>query len=287
MKSILIQLDTDPQPSVFDRVVAIDAGIDHLFTYGGVTPETVESLVHGAIFTRGVTDLSNTAIFVGGSDVTAGERVFAAVQQAFFGPMRVSVMMDSNGSNTTAAAAVLRARRHVSLSGTVAVVLGGTGPVGQRAAELLVLEGAEVRLGSRSQERAAATCATISARLPESRLVPVSTADSDSIPATLAGASTVIAAGATGVQLVSVEARSGAADLQVAIDLNAVPPLGIEGVEMTDKAVDRNGVACYGAIGVGGTKMKIHTAALKRLFDASERVLDNEAIYRIGESLES
>ena len=144
-----------------------------------------------------------------------------------------------------------------------------------------------MRLGSRSQERAAATCATISARLPESRLVPVSTADSDSIPATLAGASTVIAAGATGVQLVSVEARCGAADLQVAIDLNAVPPLGIEGVEMTDKAVDRNGVACYGAIGVGGTKMKIHTAALKRLFDASERVLDNEAIYRIGESLES
>lgn len=287
MKSILIQLDTDPQPSVFDRVVAIDAGIDHLFAYGGVTPETVESLVHGAIFTRGVTDLSQTAIFVGGSDVMAGERVFAAVQQAFFGLMRVSVMMDSNGSNTTAAAAVLRARRHVSLSGTVAVVLGGTGPVGQRAAELLALEGAEVRLGSRSQERAAATCATISARLPESRLVPVSTADPDSIPATLAGASTVIAAGATGVQLVSVEARSGAADLQVAIDLNAVPPLGIEGVEMTDKAVDRNGVACYGAIGVGGTKMKIHTAALKRLFDGSEGVLDNEAIYRIGESLES
>ena len=62
---------------------------------------------------------------------------------------------------------------------------------------------------------------------------------------------------------------------------------GIEGVEMTDKAVDRNGVACYGAIGVGGTKMKIHTAALKRLFDGSEGVLDNEAIYRIGESLES
>ncbi len=286
MKSVLIQFDTDPQPSVFDRVVAVDAGVEHLFAYGGVTPETVESLVHGAIFTRGVTDLSQTAIFVGGSDVAAGERVFAAVQQAFFGPMRVSVMMDSNGSNTTAAAAVLRARRHVSLPGTVAVVLGGTGPVGQRAAELLALGGAEVRLGSRSEERAAATCAAITARVPESCLVPVSTADPDTIPKTLEGAATLIAAGATGVQLVSAEARCEAGELQVAIDLNAVPPLGIEGVEMTDKAVDRSGVACYGAIGVGGTKMKIHTAALKRLFDAAEAVLDTEAIYRIGESLE-
>ena len=57
MKSILVQLDTDPQPSVFDRVVAVDAGVDQLFSHGGATPETVESLVHGAIFTRGIPDL--------------------------------------------------------------------------------------------------------------------------------------------------------------------------------------------------------------------------------------
>ena len=78
MKSILVQLDTDPQPSVFDRVVAVDAGVDQLFSYGGATPETVESLVHGAIFTRGVPDLSRTAIFVGGSDV-ACDGVFVYV----------------------------------------------------------------------------------------------------------------------------------------------------------------------------------------------------------------
>ncbi len=74
MKSILVQFDTDVQPSVFDRVVAVDSGVEQLFAYGGVTPETVESLVHGAIFTRGVHDLSSTAIFVGGSDVAACTR---------------------------------------------------------------------------------------------------------------------------------------------------------------------------------------------------------------------
>jgi hypothetical protein len=292
MKSILVQFDTDEQPSVFDRVVAVDAGIDELFAYGGVTAETVESLVHGTIFTRGIADLSSTAIFVGGSDVEAGERVFAAVQSAFFGPMRVSVMMDANGSNTTAAAAVLRARRHVPLASSVAVVLGGTGPVGVRVAELLALEGTVVRVGSRSVERAGEACETIAGRLGAERLEgvtleAVATGDAESVSSALSGASAVIAAGTTGVQLVSAETLAAAKDIQVAIDLNAVPPLGIEGIEMTDKAVETRGVVRYGAIGVGGTKMQIHTAALKRLFDSNDQVLDTEAIYRIGESLES
>ena len=72
---ILIQLDTDPQPSVFDAVVAVDAGADHLFRHGGVTPENVRDLVYGALFTRGPADLAATAIFIGGSNVAAGEAV--------------------------------------------------------------------------------------------------------------------------------------------------------------------------------------------------------------------
>src|SRR5262245_49818321 len=154
MKKILIQLDTDPQPSSFDRVVAVDADIDHLFSYGGVTPQTVEPLVHGAIFTRGGKDLAHTALFIGGSHVAAGEALFEKVRATFFGPMRVSVMMDSNGSNTTAAAAVLSARKHLALAGTTAVVLAGTGPVGLRAAQLLTAAGAHVRVGSRGLDRA-------------------------------------------------------------------------------------------------------------------------------------
>ena len=74
MKRILIQLDTDPLPSSFDRVVAVDAGVDELFSYGGVTPDNLTPLVHGAMFTRGPDQLANTAIFIGGSDVDADER---------------------------------------------------------------------------------------------------------------------------------------------------------------------------------------------------------------------
>jgi hypothetical protein len=71
----------------------------------------------------------------------------------------------------------------------------------------------------------------------------------------------------------------------VAIDLNAVPPLGIEGVEVTDRAQPRDGVVCYGAIGVGGTKMKIHKAALARLFESNEQVLDAEEVYDLALTL--
>ena len=42
---------------------------------------------------------------------------------------------------------------------------------------------------------------------------------------------------------------------------------------------------CYGALGVGGVKMKIHKAAVRRLFTANDQVLDAEAIFEIGRDL--
>src|SRR5262249_21934979 len=102
MKKLLLQLDSDRNPSAFDRIVAYDAGADEVLSYGGVTAADVASLVHGAMFTRGPADLRHTAMWVGGSDVSAAESVFATLQKTFFGPFRVSAMMDANGCNTTA-----------------------------------------------------------------------------------------------------------------------------------------------------------------------------------------
>ena len=285
MRKILIQLDTDPHPSVFDRVVAIDAGVDELFSYGGVTPENVVGLVHGAIFTRGVPDLKNTAIFIGGSNVVAGEVLLKKVQKTFFGPMRVSVMMDSNGSNTTAAAAVLAARKQMSLARANVLVLGGTGPVGHRAAQILAAEGAEVRVASRTHDKAEQTCFAIAAAVSAARITPWASGTQAELDAACVDVSLIIAAGAAGVELLSTEKRISLNSLKVAVDLNAVPPLGIGGVEVMDKAKDRDGVICYGAIGVGGSKMKIHRAAVARLFESNDQVLDTAAIYAIGQSL--
>jgi hypothetical protein len=106
---ILIQLDTDPQASVFDAVVAIDAGAERLLQYANIKPEQVRDLVHGAMYTRGPADLKHTAIFVGGSNVAHGEQVFRNAVDTMFEPFKVSVMIDCNGSNSTAAAAVISA----------------------------------------------------------------------------------------------------------------------------------------------------------------------------------
>jgi hypothetical protein len=281
-RKILIQLDSDPQPSVFDRVVAIDAGADELFSYGGVRPEQVRDLVHGAIFTRGPDDLKNTALFVGGGDVAAGERLLAEARKHMIPQygLQVSVMLDANGANTTAAAAARLARKQLNgLSALPALVLGGTGPVGQRVALLLAHEGAAVRVGSRQKDRSEKVCATIRQRKPQAKLEAVATASPQELTAALDGQVLVIAAGAAGVVLLPKAARLACKTLKVAIDLNAVPPLGIEGVEVTDKAKERDGVECFGAVGVGGTKMKIHKAAIARLFERNDQVLDAEEIY--------
>lgn len=282
--AILVQLDTDPHPSVFDRVVAVDAGVQHVFSYGGVTPQNVVPLVHGCIFTRGPKDLHRTAIFVGGSDVTAGEAVLAAVKKALIPEygMSVSLILDSNGSNTTAAAAVRAASRHLDLSSAKSLVLGGTGPVGQRVARLLAKQGGHVRIGSRLRDRAEAVCLLIRNHVPGAQVEAVSVASGSDAPKALEGRSLVVAAGAAGALLLPKKHRDTCPTLRVAIDLNAVPPAGIEGVELPDRGRERDDIVCYGAIGIGDTKMKAHKAALAQMFQANNAAFDIEEVYDIA-----
>lgn len=287
MKRILIQLDTDALASTFDRVVAIDAGVDELFSYGGVTPENVEGLVHGAMFTRSPSNLKNTAIFIGGSNVTAGEALLAKVRKTLFDPLRVSVMMDSNGSNTTAAAAVIAASKHVDLTQTTALILGGTGPVGCRAAQILLSHGATVRLASRTLDKAQATCTQLAEHVDTAKLMPCESTSPEGLTAACDGAEVIIGAGAARVQFLTADQLFALTALKVALDLNAVAPEGLGGITMSDKAVTKHGKVCYGALGVGGTKMKIHTAAIQKLFEKNTFVLDTAAIFEIGRDLSS
>ena len=285
-KKILIQLDSDSHPSSFDSVVAFDAGVDHLLQYGEVQATSVTPIVHGAMFTRGGNDLKNTAIFIGGSDVAQAETLLKACQDAFFGPVRVSLMLDANGCNTTASAAVVAASRHVALSGTRAVVLGGTGPVGRRVAHLLAGDGADVVLTSRSSERAERTCEEIKSETGANTVTPMGIMSHDQTAAAMQDAEIVIACGAAGIELVSEKTLTAVKSLKVAIDLNAVPPSGIGGISPMAKAVEYGHGVGYGAIGVGGLKMKAHKAAIAALFEANDTVLDAEQIYAIAKAID-
>jgi hypothetical protein len=283
---ILIQLDTDQQPSVFDAVVAVDAGVEHLFRHGGVTPENVRDLVYGALFTRGPADLSATAIFIGGSNVSAGEAVLNQVKKTFFGPFKVSVLFDANGANTTAAAAVLAALQSHggSLDGVSVAVLAATGPVGQRAARLLCRLGATVAVGSRSLDRATTLAETLH-QTTGGTVTPFAASNTDDLAKALHDSAIIVSAGAAGVTLLPASVWRNLPKLKALIDLNAVPPLGIEGVDASDKNTERDHVRAWGALGVGGTKMKIHKKAIQELFTANDKVLDAEQVLELGRSL--
>ena len=288
-RKILLQLDTDSRASSFDSVVAVDSDVDVLLCHADVTPENVVDIVYGAIFTRPAKHLSSTAIFVGGSNVSAGEEVMDKIVNTFFGNHRVSLMLDSSGANTTAAAAVVAAMRHGSggdepLAGKSAVVLGATGPVGRRVVRLLASAGASVVLGSRSQGRAEEAAAEIAAAVEGASITGAATGEASELAAAMEGAELVFATGGPGVCLLSEAARKACGSLEVAIDLNAVPPEGIEGVGPTVAGEEIDGVTCYGAIGVGGIKMKIHRSCVASLFESNDRVLDADEMLAVGRS---
>jgi hypothetical protein len=283
VKKLLLQLDSSAHPSVFDRVVAFDAGADEVMSYGGVTVETIRDLVHGAIFTRGPKHLHSTAIFIGGSDMAQGERLLAAVQKAFFGPLRVSVMLDSNGSNTTAVAAVAKMKKAIgSLEGRAVVVTAGSGPVGLRAAGLLSKAGARVTVTSR-RPATGALAETIRQRFGGS-IREVTMADSAGASQALEGTEMLLNAGPAGVCLIPRSAWVGRPGLEVAADVNAVPPLGVEGIDVTDDGRVKDGVTTFGALGIGGLKMKVHKACIARLFEKNDLLLDAESIAELADS---
>jgi ribulose 1,5-bisphosphate synthetase/thiazole synthase len=285
MRKLLLQLDSSRLPSVFDQVVAYDAGADEIMSYGGVTEGDVRDLVHGCIFTRGPKDLHNTAVWIGGTNMSAGEQLLAMAQDALFAPFTVSIMLDSNGSNTTAVAAVVKIEETLgSLAGKKVLILAGTGPVGQRAAGLLAKDGAHVTITSRKPEQGEKARQFISARF-NVQVEAKTLADSSGLAEVLDGADVLLNSGPAGVQMVPKSAWTAVKTLKVAVDLNAVPPLGIEGIEVSDAGKKQDGVSVYGAFGVGNFKTKLHKACVTRLFTRNDLVLDAEAIAGVAREM--
>lgn len=284
MKKLLFQLDTDAIPNTFDTVVAYDGGADHVTVMGGVTPDNVGRMVDGAIFTRPPQSKKYTALFVTGSNMAAGEAVLEAVKRRFFSNFRVSVMLDSNGANTTAAAAMGYLLKHMNVAGKRAVILAGTGPVGQRAAVMLAQEGAEVTVTSRQLDRSQAACEAMNKRFNVA-LKPAAAINLAGTRVILQGAHIVLSTGAAGVELLPEEIWKDHSTLEAVLDANATPPLGIKGLELADQGVIRHGKICYGALGFGGLKLEVHRTCIARMFEANNRLFDAPDIFALAKEL--
>jgi methylenetetrahydrofolate/methylenetetrahydromethanopterin dehydrogenase (NADP+) len=288
VKKVLLQLDTEEYPSPFDAIVAHDAGVDVLLSHSGVKAEFTRALAQDAFFTRGPDDLKNTAVWVGGKDVAAGEAIFDEVQKAFFGPFRVSLMIDSNGCNTTAATTIARIAKERDLSGDRAAVIG-VGAVGLRSATLLQKEGCEVTVATLSPDlfggdrphrtpRGLGTAQQLGLDVHE----PADRAELESM---LDGAQLVLSAGPAGVQVLRRDFWAQHPTIELLADYNAAEPLGVEGTEATDDLADHDGKLVLGALAIGGPKMKVHKACVRRLFESNDQVLDTDAVYAVAKEL--
>ena len=284
MRKLLLQLDSSRLASVFDKIVAYDAGADQVLSYGGVAPEDVRDLVHGCIFTRGPKDLHNTAVWIGGNNMSQGEQLLAMAQDALFKPFTVSIMLDSNGSNTTAVAAVVKIEQAMdTVKGKRVVVVAGTGPVGQRVAGLLGKGGAKVVITSRKPEQGEKARRSIGERFE----IPVEITElssPDQASKVLDKADILVNAGPAGVMMVP---KAGWFDrgVKVVVDFNAVAPVGVEGVELNDAGEKRGGAVVFGAFGVGNFKTKLHKRCVARLFEKNDLVLDAEGIADIAREM--
>jgi hypothetical protein len=287
VKKVLVQLDTDQHPSPFDAIVAHDAGTDVLLSYGGVRPEAARSLMQGAFFTRAPDDLSSMAVWVGGSDVAMGESVLEEVKAAYFGPFRVSAMLDSNGCNTTAATAIALIGKDHDLRGRRAVILG-VGPVGLRSAVLLRDEGCDVLATTIPADVLHTDTYHTPRGVKVARRLGIDVrevADRAAMEAALEGANIVLAAGPAGVQVLREAVWSANPTIELLVDFNAAEPLGFDGTKATDFFAERHGKRVLGALAVGGPKMKTHKACVRQLFERNDLILDVDGVYSVAREI--
>ncbi len=303
MKKILIQLDNDKFASTFDFIVAHDAGADIVQSYGGVAPADVRGLILSAFFTRGIPDLKNLAAWIGGSDVDAGEQILKEARNTFFGPFKISLMLDSNGCNTTASTAIAKLAGQTDLRGKDALVIG-PGPVGLRAAVLLAGEGCIVHLtsipsqllGNRynkelaqrtlaSGQRAAEAFGNSPAAAAGGCIQVDDVAGLTELESYLDKAEILVAAGPAGLRMLPRATWATRPGLKWLLDFNLTEPLGIEGIKPGDDFVDYDGKRALGALAIGNPKMKVHKACIEKLFERNDLVLDTEGVYSIAKQL--
>jgi hypothetical protein len=215
-----------------------------------------------------------------------GEQLLLASTKAMFKPFTVSAMLDSNGSNTTAVAAVAKMVQAVGgdVRGKRVLIVAGTGPVGIRAAGLFAKAGADVCITSRKADAGERARDLVLTRFGGTVRAIAMPDAKDAIRA-CERAELLLNAGPAGVMLVPKQAWANRPGLKVVADVNAVPPLGIEGVEVMDDGVTKEGVMCFGALAIGNLKMKVHKACIARLFERNDLVLDAETIADVAREL--
>ncbi|NWG10227.1 hypothetical protein HXY33_00500 [Candidatus Bathyarchaeota archaeon] len=270
---LLFYLDTDEKASPFDICMAYDAGYNAVIPYGNVTPEDAKRIVQDAVFSRGPKAVKRTCFFIGGKDAEKAEEVFEAVKDTMFPPFKTSIIIDPGGAYTTAAAMVakveeaLSSRKLGELRDKTCAVLG-TGAVGQIAAVLLAKLGCNVMIASLNPKRVdgkehAEDVARLLAKDHGVKVQGVFAPTSAEKIEILKKADVVLCAGTRGVRIIEKELLKEVKHMKVLVDINAIPPFGVEGVELRDDMREiETGIFAIGALTVGDLKHKLEKEIL-------------------------
>lgn len=283
-RSILHMLDPMPHNSPFDVNMAVDAGFDVIVPYNNVKIEDVNGLTQDAIFSRGPAGVKQTAIYIGGRDLSLAMDMLSICKQAMVPPFEISVLADPSGAFTTAAALVacvereLKAKHGKELKDCNAVVFGGTGPVGIATGIIASLAGADTALVDHLTIDTALDTANEYNRLYEINLRGTY-ASSDADKARLVShADIVFCTAKAGIQVLNADILADGKQLKVAGDVNAVPPLGIEGIELNHfgeslvHATGTEDAVGVGALAIGNIKYKLQQALLKLTLETDKPV---------------
>ncbi len=292
-RNVIIFLDTDKHASPFDLLTASDLYPDaQILYYSNVDPNDTRKIVQDAMFPRGPDGAKKTKIFIGGYDVEKADRILIEVKKAMFKPFELGIIVDPRGASTTGSAVVAKClsiyRKHnINLKGVKATVLAATGPVGKIAAHLLASEGMSVIATSRSLERSRALAESVNQDLKTNLVQGVKGQTEEEIGKAIQDSEMIIAAGAAGTQLLSLETlKRYGAKCRVVGDVNAVPPTGVEGLKSTDDGVEfAPGIRGIGALAIGVWKNKIEAELFRRAIDLTKGVFDHIVAYEISKSL--
>ena len=297
-RSILHMLDPMTHVSPFDINMAVDAGFDQVFPYAGVTLESVRGLVQDAIFSRGPSGVLRTGLFIGGRDIGLALDMLEIARAAMVPPFEISVLADPSGAFTTAAALVacverqLKRQHGAGLDGQKAVVFGGTGPVGLATAVIASLEGAQVTIVDPFNiDVALEKAKAYNQRSGASMIGTYASSDADKARL-VETADLVFCTAKAGVQVLNASVLGDATTLKVAGDVNAVPPLGIEGIKRGHDgepllyATRSQGAVGIGALAVGDVKYRLQNALLQSLLTQKTPVdLEFRAAFRMARTL--
>lgn len=295
-KTVIIFLDTDKHASPFDILTAIDLYPEaQILHYSDVNLRDAKRIIQDAMFPRGPGGAKHTKIFIGGQDVEKALGILEVAKKSMFPPFELAVIVDPRGAYTTASAAVAKTLALFNEKGfgdfnrKNATVLAGTGPVGQVAARLYAMEGGNVVVTSRKLQRATAVASKINEEIGAERARGAQASAPDEIGEAIRESNIILSAGAAGIQLLPLNVlKDYGKQCKVVGDINAVPPLGVEGLKPTDNDVEfLPGIWGIGALAIGPFKSQIEAELFKRAVETSKGILDYKVAYEIAKSIAS